>query len=216
MDSFRICLMFGPLAVYLLLLGMINLSRRPLLVSGSRDAAALALAVSGFVVVGPVELFFPDAAAARFGPWVWMLLLAFYGLCTVLVLLLLRPRLIVYNMSVERVRPVLDETARQLDPQCHWAGDSLTVPTIGVQLYMEHATMARNVSLISAGPRQSYLGWRRFESALAVAVDRIEVPGNLLGVCPLCAGLLIVAVLAMTVAYNPLAVVAAMFDMFRL
>jgi hypothetical protein len=46
-------------AVYLLLLGVVNWSRRPLLVSGGRDAAALALAVSGMAIVGPIELFFP-------------------------------------------------------------------------------------------------------------------------------------------------------------
>ena len=35
MDPFRVCLALGPVAIYLLLLGAINLSRRPLLVSGA-------------------------------------------------------------------------------------------------------------------------------------------------------------------------------------
>ena len=39
MDPFRLCLALGPVAIYLLLLGAVNLSRRPLLVSGVRDAA---------------------------------------------------------------------------------------------------------------------------------------------------------------------------------
>jgi hypothetical protein len=59
MDPFRLCLAFGPVTIYLLLLGIVNLGRRPLLVSGVRDTAALALAISGLVIVGPIELFFP-------------------------------------------------------------------------------------------------------------------------------------------------------------
>ena len=67
MDPFRLCLALGPVAMYLLLLGAVNLSRRSLLVSGVRDAAALALAVSGMVVVGPMELFFPFESAVKLG-----------------------------------------------------------------------------------------------------------------------------------------------------
>ena len=69
------------MAIYLLLLGMINLSRRPLLVSGGRDAAALALAITGMVIVGPFELFLPQASVVRYGPYVWVMVLTFYGLC---------------------------------------------------------------------------------------------------------------------------------------
>ncbi len=62
MDPLRFCLAIGPVTVYLLLLGAVNLSRRPLLVSGVRDAAALALAAAGLAIIGPLELLFP------FGP----------------------------------------------------------------------------------------------------------------------------------------------------
>ena len=84
-DPFRLCLALGPVAMYLLLLGAVNLSRRSLLVSGVRDAAALALAVSGLVVIGPMELFFPFESAVKLGSYVWLLLLALYVMCVVLV-----------------------------------------------------------------------------------------------------------------------------------
>ena len=82
---------------------------------GVRDAAALALAVSGLVIIGPMELFFPFEAAARFGPHVWLLLLALYAMGVVLVLLLLRPRLVIYNISVDTLRPILAELVDRLD-----------------------------------------------------------------------------------------------------
>ena len=114
MDPFRLCLAVGPVAVYFLLLGAINLSRRPLLVSGVRDAASLALAVSGLIIIGPMALFFPYSAEARFGPHVWLMLLALYALIVVLWLLLLRPRLVIYNILADKLRPILAEVVNRL------------------------------------------------------------------------------------------------------
>ena len=68
LDLFRLCVALGPVAIYLVMLGALNLSRRSLLVTGTRDAAALGLAVSGLIIVGPLELFFPDVAVSRLGP----------------------------------------------------------------------------------------------------------------------------------------------------
>ena len=44
-----------------------------------------------------MELFFPFESAVKLGSYVWVLLLALYVMCVVLWLLLLRPRLIIYN-----------------------------------------------------------------------------------------------------------------------
>ena len=126
----------GPVAIYLCLLGTIGLSRRPLLVSGVRDAATLALALSGLVVIGPMELFFPFAAAGRFGSHVWLLLLSLYVMCVILWLLMLRPRLVIYNISADKLRPILAEAVNSLDAEARWAGESLALPALGVQLYV--------------------------------------------------------------------------------
>ena len=89
-DALHVSIALGPLAVYLLLVGIINLSRRPFLTTGARDVAAIGVAISGFIAAGPMELFLPEAAADRFGPYVWLLLLAFYGLCLTLLVLMMR------------------------------------------------------------------------------------------------------------------------------
>src|SRR3977135_4015231 len=72
MDGSYLCLALCPLAVYLVALGLVNLSRRPTLVTGSRDITALGLALSGMVIGGPMQLFFPEYAAAQLGPLVWL------------------------------------------------------------------------------------------------------------------------------------------------
>ena len=215
-DPFRLCLAVGPVAIYLLLLGAINLSRRPLLVSGTRDAAALALAVSGLVIVGPLELFCPEAAAMLFGPYVWVFLLSLHGLCAVLLLLMLRPRLVVYNISADELRPILADLVTELDAHARWAGDSLVLPQLGVQLHIDGMAAMRNVSLVASGPHQDYLGWRQLETALGAVLGEFEVARNPHGAAFLAAGLMIVVVLTVAVAGDPQAVLQGLFDMLRL
>lgn len=221
MDPFRLCLALGPVGVYLLLLGGIHLARRPFVASGTRDTAALGLAVAGLVAVGPVELFFPHAAAAYFGAFVWVFLMAFYALCLVLLLLLLRPRVVIYNVSTDELRPIVADLVPQLDADARWAGDGLILPNMGVQLHMENLSLLRNVALVATGARQNYLGWKRLETALRTALAAAEVPRNvraarIVGAALLGAGTLLAMVLIWAVAIDPQAVAHALFDMLRL
>jgi hypothetical protein len=219
MDPLRLCLALGPIAVYLVLLGMMNLGKRPFLVSGTRDAAALGLAVSGFIIIGPLSLLFPDAAAAHLGPsgpwYVWAVLLALYGLCLVWVLLTLRPRLVIYNISADQLRPILADLVERLDPEARWAGDSLVLPALGVQLHVEGVAWMRNVALVSAGLHQDHQGWRRLESSLAGALGQIEVRRNPGGLILLSIGVVIVGILIGAIAHDPQAVGRALMDMLQ-
>lgn len=215
MDSFPLCLALGPVAIYLLLLGAVNLRRRPFLMSGARDTAALGLAVTGLVIVGPVELFFPNAAAARFGPFVWLFLLVLCVLTLVLVLLTIRPRLIIYNISIDELRPILVDMVNNLDPKAEWAGDSLALPTLGVQLHLDAAPTVRNVSLVASGPGQYYLGWRKLEAALRPSLARFEVPRNTRCLALLAAGVILVVILTAAVVADPHQVAQSMGEMLN-
>ena len=165
MEPFHQCLALGPVAIYLMLLGVINLARRPLVVSGGRDAAALGLAVSGLVFVGPMALLFPESVAAHFGPagtkYLWLMFVGLLAICLIMVLLTLRPRLMIYNISVDQLRPILAEVVERMDAEARWAGDCLFLPGLGVQLHLESFGWMRNVSLVSSGPKQDYQGWSR-------------------------------------------------------
>lgn len=156
------------------LLGVLNLARRPLVVSGGRDAAALGFAVSGLVLVGPIALLFPESIAAHFGPagtkYLWLMFVGLLAICLITVLLVLRPRLIVYNISADQLRPILAEVVERMDPEVRWVGDCLFLRALGVQLHMESSGWMRNVSLVSSGPKQDYQGWLRLEAELAAAL----------------------------------------------
>jgi hypothetical protein len=219
MDPFRLCLALGPLAIYLMLIGAINMFRRPFLVSGARDTAALGLAVSGLVIVGPGELFFPVNASLRFEPFpwlVWVLLVALYGLCVVLVVLLSRPRLVIYNIARDQLRPILADLVAELDSEARWAGDSLALPNVGIQLYVTGQAAMRNVSLTAIGLNQNPQGWRQLELALASALSRLEVPRSQHALGLLSAGALLALLALLAIAYDPQAVAQSLFDMLRL
>ncbi|MCG8583229.1 MAG: hypothetical protein MI757_00770 [Pirellulales bacterium] len=178
MNALFFCLALGPLAIYLLLLGLINVGRRPLLVSGGRDTAALGVALSGFMLLGPMALLMPMAAASRFGVWIWPLLAGLYALVVTLIVLVGRPRLVIYNMTADHLRPILADLVTRLDPQARWAGDTLWLPQLGVHLHIESFTAMRNVSLVAIKPEQPLDGWQRLEHALSAELREIEVARN--------------------------------------
>jgi hypothetical protein len=195
-DPFRLAIALVPVAAYVLLLGIINARRRPFITSGGCDFTALGLALSGLMFVGPIELFRPVGLTRELGNYIWLVLLVFYWLWVLLVVLLSRPRLVIYNISLEELRAVLAETASRLEPEARWAGSHLTLPTLGVQLHLDSLDLMRNVSLVSSGGRQNIDGWRRLAQELRKALAPMRVKSN-----PRALGLLVVslALLALSV-----------------
>jgi hypothetical protein len=214
-QSFYYCVALGPLAIYFVLVGLINLRRRPLLVSGSRELAALGVAVVGCLIVGPMQLFVPDTTAERFGWMVWLLLLSFYGLSLTLWMLVARPRLVIYNLRPAELRSVLSELALSLDADARWAGDSLALPQLGVQLRLESCATLRNVSLVANSDTQSFSGWRRLERSLRGQLKPVEVPANPRGAGMLVVGLTMLASVVYQAVEYPQAIAQGFFDMLN-
>lgn len=127
---------FLPLVAYLLVLGVIRLSGRVLVTTGGRDVGALGFAIAGLVAVGPIELFFPKAAAGVFGAWIWLTLGLFYTLIVTLIALTSRPRLVVYGRGPEELMDALFDAAREMDPEATREpnGYQVFLPRIGIRL----------------------------------------------------------------------------------
>lgn len=202
MNPLHLVLALGPVAIYLFVLSGILFGKHPTVISGARDSLALALACLGFVVLGPLRLFMPEQSA-YLGSWVWLPLVALYGLGTLLVILLLRPRLVIYNVAAEPLRPLLDNVARELDADRRWAGSTLVLPNLGVQLTLESWTSMRNVQLVSAGPEQNLEGWRSLEKALRQELAPLAVGPSPRALSCLFFALLLVAVMGFSVAIQP-------------
>lgn len=216
MDPLHFCIVVTPLAVYLLLLGLMNLRGRPFVTTGSRDTAALAIGLVGFVIAGPMQLFFPEAAASRFGAWVWLMLIVFYGLCISLGVLLMRSRIVIYNISLEQLRPILTSVAMKLDKRSRWTGDTLQLPEFKIHLHVEPVEWLKNVQLTAVGNHQSYEGWRVLEVELNKSLREMRVGPNLVGFPLLIASGALALIAAIWMLSDPQAVAQAFEEILRI
>lgn len=214
-NPLHFCIAIAPLSVYLFMLGVLNLQRRSFVTTGARDAAALGIAISGLVVAGPMELFFPESAASQYGSFVWILLLSFYGLCVSLVVLLMRSRIVIYNINSEQLRPILNQVAMDLDKKSRWTGDSLLIPDLNIHLHLEPVDWLRNVQLTSGGINQSFEGWRKLEVELRNALQPIRVRSNILGMGFLFIAGLLAVVSAGWMLADPQSVAQSLDDLLR-
>lgn len=215
-DPFRLLVALGPLAVYLFVIGLINAAKRPIVVSGVRDTIGLGLALAGLMIVGPLEMFMPQGATSLFGPFIWLLLISFYALIVTFILLNERPRIIVYNVPAEVLHPLVAQVAQSLDSDSRWAGDTLALPALGVELRLEVSTPLRNVSLVANGDRQSIVAWQVLRRSLRAALRPIRVPRNLNGFVLIATSLFVMAMLLWTSAANPDAVAQNLAQLLRL
>lgn len=180
MNPLHFCIAIIPLAVYWLLMGYLRLRKRPFVTTNARDVAIIGLAVCGLVVIGPMELFFPEAAAVRFGPFVWLMLLFFYSLCLSMISLMVKPGLIIYNVEPDQFRPILASVLGKLDrPQ--WMGDNVRLPAGQIQFHMDWQPFLRTVTLSACGKRQNLETWRSLEVKLSAAMKDQRVSAHLLG-----------------------------------
>ena len=214
MDPLRTAIACVPLAAYLLLLGAVNVRRRPLLTSGAADLAALGAALTGFAFVGPIELFRPQALTADLGNLVWLFWLVFYWTGLALAVLILRPRLVVYNASLEELRPAVAEAVAQVDPDARWAGDNVSLPRLGVQMHLEAFGVMRNTSLVSSGGEQNLEGWRRLRKAVARSLKPLEVRPNPRSVSFFIMGGVLMALSLSRLMTRPLEVAKAVGEIF--
>lgn len=134
--AFHLLLAFLPLSAYLLGLGWVRWTGRPLVTTGARDLVALSLGVSGLIAVGPGELFFPSAAGASYGAAVWPMLAFLYYLLVSLVVMNSRPRLVVYGFNEQAISPLLFTACSRLDPavRADMAAGTISLPSHQVHL----------------------------------------------------------------------------------
>ena len=216
MDPLHFFIAMGPLAAYAALMGLTNTLGRPFVTSGARDAAALGVALSGVAVAGPLELFLPESANRWFPGGIWVLLLLLYSLSLSLVVLLMRPRIVVYNVSLEDFRPQISSVVKQLDAEARWAGDCVTLPSRHLQLTIEFQPWTRTAQLVSAGGQQDPLAWKQLERLLAKELRQTKSPALPIGYAMIGLGLLLAIGSATWMFLARQSVVESLVEMLRL
>ncbi|MBE6429203.1 MAG: hypothetical protein E7028_11630 [Planctomycetaceae bacterium] len=219
LNPFLIYLALTPLALYFVLLGLMNMTGRPFLVTGFRDQIVLFLALSGLIAIGPVQLFFPVNASWSYGPATWLFLLGIYVLACTLYLLLQRPSLNLYNLALTEFRPFFADSVVEWDPESRMAGDTVFMPTLGIQFYVESTPFTRTISLISAGPNQNWDGWKIFQKKLMEDLKKQAEtfsPKYSVGIFFMLLGLFMLIALHILIWINSAAFLKAIPDFLRL
>lgn len=215
MDPLRLSVALLPLAMYLLVIARLNLGRAPVIVSGARDTAALGCGLAGLAIVGPVELFMPEAAAREFGPWIWGLLVGMYALLVTLAMTGQRPRLVIYNAPREVVRAAVERVAAELDPTARWAGDTVELPAAQLEMRLEYFSPLQNASLVMQGELYRTESWRTLRLGLEREFARVVGLPNPRGGIILSAGLLLLGLVVWQLISRPQAMALAIPDLLR-
>lgn len=221
MDSEKIvlpvqfCIVVVPFSVYLVLLGWLHLRKHPFVTTAGRDIAILAVAISGLMIVGPMDLFFPENAVSRFGPFVWLMLLAFYGLLVSLVSMLTRPGLVLYNVSEDQIRPWLSDVLVTVDKP-HWSGENVRLPELGIHFQIEAHPWLRCVQLVATGRKQNLAGWRALEVGLQKSAISMPTHPNLFGPMFIVTAVLLNIVGLIWMCQQPSEVIAAWQEILRM
>lgn len=215
MEGFYLALAVGPLALYLVLIGTIRLRPHPFVTSGAKDTATLAIGLLGLVMIGPMELFFPQQAAVSLGIGVWGILILFYMLCCALWILTSRRRLIIYGLSEPKLRETLLEVAQTHDSQASWTGDVLQLPHKGINLCLEMSGNRTVAQLVAAGERQDWRAWFELERAIAQGVRKLPAEDRTSGWMLLATGTLILAAAGWSLLHDLPSSIQAMKEMLR-
>ncbi len=178
LDPFPATLALAPLILYLLALGLIRTSGFAWVTTGSRDLAAVLLAVSGLIVIGPMELFFPNTTASVLGVWVWIPLALLYGLFACLLVINTRSKVIIYGRTLDQLYPAFVRAAQSLEPDATINADQLQVylPAVQVHLRLEYLHGHDCISVLAFEPMLPLAFWRDFRKRLRTELQTTSPP----------------------------------------
>ena len=183
-----------PIAIYLIYLGTLNLSRRPRALLGAIDSLALSIGVSGLVIIGPLQMLLPSTAMVRFGENVWypMVLLYFFGVTWLL--LLSRPRLVIYGIRSHTFQMCLSSVLTRNQ----WSADQneniVRIHELGIDFEVCVFPMMQNVILRPVQSQQSLGVWRKLRAEMTTELQEQSACNYGVGFGLLLCGLAVAAI----------------------
>ena len=176
-----------PIALYFLVLGLLNSRPHPQLLRSTEDALLL---------IGSMALVFVPLVIQRIGASATVLAAAGAGLAAVAWLLMTKPAAwIVYNSSREAVRAAMTKALTAIGCDHHCSGETIDLSG-GGRISLRHVPLLRNTSVRLTGRSHQFA--RQFEHALSGALnaERTE-PNSAAAACVLIATAMLIVPLAL-------------------
>ncbi len=178
-----ICLMLVPVGAYFCLLGLLHASGRAWVTTGVRDYLALAVALSGLVITGPIQVLLHSEFVPLFVSRHWWLGPAIY--CLVVAIFLPRPcaALVIYNAEESAVASAIRRVLQRSASQVQESPGAWMLLERGLRIELELFAPLSNVVVHFRGADRE-LYWRLYRELpveLAAAASNWSVPGLTLG-----------------------------------
>ena len=159
-DTFRIATVIVPVAVYFLILGILNTRRHPQLLTCRRDFALMAGALSPMFAIPLLGLVGATALTAA---------AIFAGLLGLVVLLLPRHTgWVIYNLSASQARKIIASVLASLNADYREVADGFELPASSTRIRVSGFSLLRNVSIRLEGTSPEFA--KPFGAALHRAV----------------------------------------------
>jgi hypothetical protein len=168
--SVQIVTVVVPVAVYFLILGLLNSRRRPQLLTGRQDFALLIVALSPLVILPAMDFLRanPLAIAA--------------GAVAAAAILLAPPggTWVIYNLHAALAREVVADALKAMGMDFVVEGGGFRLPGRDIRVELNSFSLLRNVSIRLRGGSSELS--RSFHEALSRRLAEISVPAHVMGV----------------------------------
>ena len=183
-----------PCSLYLLFLGIINLSQKTRMLTGRQDLIALSFGVSGLVIVGPLQVLLPQAGIIRFGIHVWYPLVVLYIFGVLWLVILSRARLVLYNVNQDDFAGILSHLMEREEWTDLRHGNVVQISELGIQFEILPVVPMKNITLRATHTEQSTAGWQGLHQSLQKELESHHSLRNGLGWIYIASGLMIATV----------------------
>jgi len=177
-DVFMLVGNITPIALYFLILGLVNSHARPYLVTSRSDFIALSIALLP-VLLWPL----PVVAAAR--AW-WALAAGLWTAGLLFFRFLPGPNagFVIYNISEARCLRILEEALARIGLHGCWDGHSWRSSRDNVRIHIRKFSLLRNVSInVEAAPRDAGLLVTELGAELARGLRSVAQLPSTMGAC---------------------------------
>jgi hypothetical protein len=172
-------LAFLPLAGYFFWLALLNVCRKPTVISGERDFMLLSCGLFGLLTLGPGRLLIPMNVLAFWGLAIWLFWTAFYFASVHLIARQVVGRVVIYHCPFDVFVPKLLELSKELDSQARLDGNVLFLPAFGIQCSLTGHALGEHLLLAKTGQEQDGLKWTIFVQYIAVRCRDFQVPSKI-------------------------------------